>query len=338
MNLKSLPAFLFLSVFFIVSMNGCKKAPKGPSETRQVLGTTVTITVYDPGHTPDDLKKLFDEQFAFLADWDKRTLKPGPDNQVLHISSGAGVQSVTTDADVFQMLMKAIRLYDLSGKVFDIRYGPMLDAWGFDSHPHVPSQQQLDTLKAYVTDGGMFVAGNGILLAKEGMRFDVRQITQGYAFDLVAAHLAEKGIRTATIHSPYVWRMFGDPPDRRGFRVEFANPVTADSGWATLWAPVGGVAMAAGSIDRFTEDGKSYTSLLDPRTGMPSDKLLGAVVQSTDAATAQALAYAVFVHGSVDSLDSAGKEAVGGSVLIAGTSDHPEVNAQGSLLNRFETH
>lgn len=313
---------------------GCRKQASGPSDTRNVLGTKVTITIYDQGRTAEELKTLFDEQFALMADWEKRTLSTGADNQVRHISTGAGEQSVTADQDVFQMLMKAIRLYDNSGQVFDIRYGPMLDAWGFGGRPNVPSPQQLDTLKSYVAGGGMFVAGNGVLLAKPGMRFDVRELVEGYVFDLVAARLAEKGIRTATIHSPYVWRMMGEPPERRGFPVTFGNPVTGDSAWATIWAPVGGVAYAAVSKDRFETGGKAYHSLLDPRTGMPATKLLGAVVQAADAATAQAMAYAVLVHGTVDSLDQNGKNAVGGSVLIGGTTDSPQISASGSFADR----
>ena len=314
----------------------CQKKVTGPSETRSILGTTVTLTIYDPGHQPAELKKLFDEQFAFMADWEKRALKPGPDNQVQHISTGAGVQSVTTDQDVFQMLMKAIRLYDASGQVFDIRYGPMLDAWGFDNHPHVPSQAQLDTLKAYVVDGGMFVAGNGILLAKQGMRFDVRELVEGYVFDLVASRLAEKGIHSAAIHSPHVWRLMGDPPEQRGFRVSLGHPLTGDSAWAEVWAQAGGIAYAAANKDRFEANGKSYHSLLDPRNGMPASNVLGTVVQSADAATAQALAYAVFVHGTVDSLDKSGQVAVSGSALFSGSADHPQVNASGSLAHRVD--
>jgi FAD:protein FMN transferase len=319
----------------ILLAGGCQKRVSGLSDTRNVLGTKVTVTIYDPGLKPDVLKSLFDDQFAFMADWEKRTLSPGADNQVRHISTGAGVQSVTTDQDVFQMLMKAIRLYDNSGQVFDIRYGPMLDAWGFGSGPHVPSPQQLDTLRAYVAEGGMFVAGNGILLAKPGMRFDVRELVEGYVFDQVAARLAEKGIRTATVHSPYVWRMMGDPPERRGFSVTLGNPVTGDSAWATLYAPVGGVAYAAVSKDHFEANGKTYHSLLDPRTGMPANKVLGAVVQAADAATAQAMAYGVFVHGTVDSLDQNGKSAVGGSILFGGTKDRPQITASGSLAERI---
>lgn len=330
-------ALLALVVVLLVAA-GCKsrRATEYPSDTRKVFDVNVTVTIYDPGHTPADLKPIFDDAFAFLMQWDKRAYSPGKENQVSNISTGAGRESVPADSDVFGMLMKGIRLYDASGQAFDIRYGPIIDAWGFGGKPHVPSAQQLDTMNAYVTDGGMFVAGSGILLAKPGMRFDARELAPGYAFDMLAARLAQRGIRSASIHSPSVWRMMGDPPDKRGFEVTFGSPVSADSVWIKGWAPVGGIAYASPNKDRFESGGKTYHSFLDPRTGMPSSKALGAIVQAADAATSEALAYAVFVHGTPDSLDANGRQMVGGSVVIQGTLEKPAVKAGGSLAKTIE--
>ncbi len=336
MKFSKTALFVLTVILFVIA--GCKSKPatEYPLDTRKVFGTNVTVTIFDPGHTQADLKPLFDDAFAFLTQWDKRAYSPGKENQVLHISTGAGQESVPADSDVFGMLMKGSRLYDASGQTFDIRYGPMIDAWGFGAKAHVPSSQQLDTMKAYVTDGGMFVAGNGILLAKPGMRFETRELVPGYAFDMLAARLAQKGIRSATIHSPYVWRTMGDPPDKRGFEVTFGSPISADSAWVHGWVPVGGIACASPSKDRFEAGGKAYHSILDPRTGMPAYKALGAIVQAADAATAAALAYGAFVHGTLDSLDASGKQMVGGSAMIQGSTDKPAVKASGSLANKIE--
>ena len=338
MNLSKTIFCALIIAFGVLWTVGCKKkVPEAPSETRTVLGTEVTVTIYDQGHADAEVKAAFDDAFKLMADWEKKVLKPGAENQVAKISTGAGEQSVTTDADVFQLLMKAIRLYDTSGKVFDIRYGPMLDAWGFGAKPHVPAQAQLDTLKAYVSEGGMFVAGSGILLAKPGMRFDVREMAVGYAFDVAAGNLAQKGFKTTAISSPYVWRLTGEPPDTRGFPISLRHPVRGDSAWATAWVPAGGAAYAAVSKDRFESGGKSYHSLLDPRNGMPADKCLGSIVQTSDATSAQAMAYAAFVWGGTDSLDATGKQAVGGNAIMSGDAANPQVKATGSLAGKIET-
>jgi thiamine biosynthesis lipoprotein len=273
-------------LLFALSFGGCGKGgAKGLSETRDVLGTKVTISIFDQGMKAGDAKAIFDESFNMMADWQKKTLDPGDGNQVFGLSKGAGTQSIPVDPPVFEMLMKALRLYDQTGKIFDIRYGPMLDVWGFDTKPRVPAPAELDTAKKLVADGGMFIAGNSILLARKGMRFDVREITVGHAFDMVANKLAERGIRTASITSPRICRAIGDPPNKRGFEWKIENPTKAGQPWATVWASVGGTAYAPVSTGRFESGGKVYNALLDPRTGLPVADRAGAIVQAPDAAT-----------------------------------------------------
>ncbi len=333
-------AFVLLAIAVMaLVVTGCKmkKAPQYPQETRHVMGTDVTITVYDPGLTMATLKPTFDDLFKLMADWEKKVLLPGADNQIAKINASAGEKSVSSEPPVFDMLMSAIRLYDNSGKVFDIRYGPMLDAWGFDGTPRVPAPSELDTLKTLVESGGMFVAGNSILLARKGMKFDTREIALGTIFDITAAKLAERGIRSAVIASPRVCRTMGDPPDQRGFPMKISNPVQADAAWGELHIPVGGTAYASASIGRFAANGKNYHALLDPRSGLPADRCAGAIVQAPDAATAQALSYAVFVFGTTDSLDANGKKEIGGSIVI--TDDGGKFNHRdtGSLSGKFES-
>jgi FAD:protein FMN transferase len=338
-NLSKQIQILILIAIGILLVGGCaKKKISYPSETRKVLGTSVTISVLDATKSAQDYAPVFNDAFKLMADWEKKVLSHGPENMVYAISSGSGEQSITSEPQVFDLIMKALKLYDTGGKTFDIRYGPMLDAWGFDSKPHVPSQEALDTLKGYVTDGGMFVAGNSILLAKQGMRFDVRAFAEGYIFDLVAASLGEKGISNAVIHSPHTWRMIGTPPDKKGFEVTLGNPLRPDSAWATVWAPAGGLSLVSVGQDRFESGGKYYHSILDPRNGMPATKCYAAVVQASDAAMAQGLAYSVFVSGNTESLPSTGKTEVKGSVIVTEKGNSLQPVPQGSLqsfkLNR----
>jgi len=319
----------------VLAASSCRKVVT-PSETRDVMGTKVTITIYDEGLKPDQLKTIYDDAFKLMTELDRSALRPGVNNEVRAISKGAGVQSVPVGPDVFELLTKAFRLYDLSGKVFDIRYGPMLDLWGFDSKPRVPTQAELDSVKTLVGEGGMFVAGTSILLGKPGMRFDVREIAIGHALDAVATKLAQHGVHTAMIASPRVARTMGDPPDKRGFRFTLADSRSGENPWATAWVPVGGFAFADANVDRFELGGKGYCSLLDPRTGMPAATCIAAAVQTTDAATAQALAYSLFVLGGTKDFAPDGQKAVLGNVIVRGEPGKLQAEKSGSLAERFE--
>ncbi|MDD5087991.1 MAG: FAD:protein FMN transferase, partial [bacterium] len=173
-------------------------------------------------------------------------------------------------------------------------------------------------------------------LAKKGMRFDVRAIAIGAVFDQAAAKLAESGIRSAMISSPRVCRTMGDPPAPRGFEMTVGDPYDPAKAWATVRVPVGGIAYACAGVNRFSENGSWYHSLLDPRTGRPATRCAGAIVQAPTATTAQALAYGLFVFGTLDSLQKDGRTAVGGSVVIDNKNGTLTAAAAGSLAEKFE--
>jgi FAD:protein FMN transferase len=200
----------------------------------------------------------------------------------------------------------------------------------------VPSQAELDSMKALVADGGMFVAGNSILLARKGMRFDAREIAIGYIFDHVASQMAQKGLRTVTIYSPTLCRAMGDPPDPRGFKVQFANPLDATKPWATAWVPVGGTAYASLAATSFQAGGKTYSHMIDPRTGKPAETCVAAIVEAPDAATAQACAYSMFVLGGTDGFDKDGRQQISGYAVARNENGKLTVAKGGLLSTRLE--
>jgi thiamine biosynthesis lipoprotein len=331
--------FVLLSALLVLALSsGCKKqgAATYPSETRDLFGTKITVTIYDQLLKPAAAKAYFDEAFKFMAYWEGALVKPGPQNQVAMISKDAGTQSVPIEADVFTFLMKAMRVFDYGAQTYDIRYGPMLDAWNFGKSPRVPAKAEIDTLKGLVAEGGMFVAGSSILLAKPGMRFDVSEMAIGQALDAAATKLTELGVRSATLHSPYVWRGIGEAPDPTGFTVEFPDPANSQIAWAKVHVPAGAVAMKSASMGRFEAAGTTYHRLLDPRTGMPATRCAAAAVAASDAATAEAMAYSLFVTASVDSFSTDGKASIGGSLVLKSEGGKITHQNWGVLQKRFE--
>lgn len=333
--------FFFVSVLALVALvasTGCKKegAKEFPSQTRDYFGTKVTVTVYDQLLKPEAAKTYFDEAFKQIAYWEAALVKPGAQNQILGISKDAGTQSVPVESDVFNFLMKAMRLYDVTAQTYDIRYGPMLDAYKFGKSPRVPTSAELDTLKGLVGEGGMFVAGSSILLAKPAMRFDVSEMALGQAIDAAATKLTELGVRSALISAGTTWRAIGEAPDPVGFTLTIPDPLAPQNSWAKVHVPAGAVAMKSAAMDRFESGGKAYHRILDPRTGFPADKLAGAVVASSDAATAAALAYAMMVTGSIDSFSADGKAAVGGYIALKAAGGKVSYDNWGVLQKRFE--
>jgi hypothetical protein len=69
---------------------------------------------------------------------------------------------------------------------------------------------------------------------------------------------------------------------------------------------------------------------------MPAEKCVGTLVHADDAVTAQAMAYAVFVWGTADSLTADGQSAVSGGVVVHEEDGELDISASGSLAGRIE--
>jgi thiamine biosynthesis lipoprotein len=289
-------------ILTVAILAGCARKPKPISETRPLMGGEVTITVYDKDQTQESLKPAFDDAFQTMKELEAKILTPGPENELDKLAANAGGQSVPLSPQVFDLIMEALKLYDETDKVFDIRVKPMLDAYDFTTLPRVPTDAELDTLKHLVAEGGLFVAGKSILLSKKGMGFTLYEIGPGFILDQGAAALANKGVETATIQCGRLIRFKGEPPDKRGFPVSVVNPSDPEKPMGTVYLPAGGYAFVANDEEAFEKDGKKYHMLLDPRSGKPVNLCTAFAVADKDAAEAQALALSAFILGPTEGL------------------------------------
>ncbi|MBU1706751.1 FAD:protein FMN transferase [bacterium] len=293
---------VLMGAILLYGLNGCAPKSQPISETRQLLGTDLTITVYDKNQTKEALQSAFNETFNLAQDLEARILLDGPENELNKLTSEAGEQSVPLSTPIFDLVMEALKLYEQTDKVFDIRVKPILDAYGFDKEPRVPTPTELDTLQQLVTEGGMFVAGKSILLAKKGMGFTLYKIGPGYILDKAAERLTNQGIQSATVQTNFLMRTVGNAPDVKGFLCKVADPTGAAESLGNVFLPVGGYAMVTCNEGVFEKDGKKYHMLLDPRTGKPAELCTAFAVHAKSAAEAQALALSAFILGPTDGL------------------------------------
>ncbi len=294
-------AILLMTILFS-SLSGCAPKAKSISDSKPLLGTDLTITVFDKDQTKESLQPAFKGAFGMIQDIETRILRPGPENELDILAANAGDKSMPLSSSIFDLVMDALKLYDETHQVFDIRIKPMLDAYGFGANLRVPTDAELDTLKKLVSEGGMFVAGKSVLLAKPGMGFTLYKIGPGFALDQAAVDLTIKGVQSAVIKAGRIIRLKGDSSDPKGFPVEIKDPLNPEKSIGTAYLPSGGFAIVACDEGAFEKDGKKYHMLLDPRTGKPASLCTAFAVYAESAAKAQALALSAFILGPTDGL------------------------------------
>ena len=205
---------------------------------------------------------------------------------------------------------KAAEVNKASGGVFDITIAPLVNLWGFGFTSDQPEMdpKKIDSLLQYVGMDKIRIEGNQAVKDLPGVMLDMNAIAKGYAVDVVANFLKEKGCRNYLVNiggecmaqgvsdSGYVWRIgIERPADGATYGESFQAIVRLKNrGMAT-----------SGNYRRFHEiDGMKYAHTINVKTGYPvRHNLLSATIVADDCMTADAWATACMASGMEKSIE-----------------------------------
>ena len=221
----------------------------------------------------------------------------------LNATAANGWQKVTPD--LFELLMHARTIFELTGGAFDVATGSLVRCWGFlQRQGRTPSAEQL--LQARATAGMQLVeldrSTQRIRLSRPGVELNLGAIGKGWALDCVIDKLQREGVASVLVHggSSSV-RAIGiqgpDTPGRRGWRVGVRHPLRPGKRLATITLENMALGTSGSGTQFFIERGKKLGHILDPRSGRPVEGVLSATVVAPSAADADALSTALYTLG-----------------------------------------
>ncbi|MHC5005512.1 MAG: FAD:protein FMN transferase, partial [Planctomycetota bacterium] len=133
-------------------------------------------------------------------------------------------------------------------------------------------------------------------LSLAGMQLDLGGIGKGFAADAAAEVLVARGCPRHLVDVGGDLRAGAAPPRRRGWTVAL-QPSGPGRDAIVLWLENAAVA-ASGDTEQFLEiDGRRYSHIVDPRTGIGLTTRAKVTVVAPDATAADALASALSVLG-----------------------------------------
>lgn len=234
-----------------------------------------------------------------ISSWDANS-------QTSEINRNAGIKPVTVDAELFQLIERAIGISKLTDGAFDISYASMDRIWQFDgSMTEMPSEEEI---KASVSKVGfqniiLDKAKSTVFLKLEGMKIGFGAIGKGYAADKAKDLLISKGVPSGIINASGDMNTWGKQPNGKEWKVAITNPMDKNKVFALL--PItNGAVVTSGNYEKFVNfNGKRYTHIIDPRTGYPSSGIISVTVFAPKAELADALATSIFVMGKEAGLD-----------------------------------
>lgn len=327
-----LPRTLLPSFLLLISGLPALRAEEAYTFRRPAMGTVWTIKLYA------ESEKVADEAaaaaFARVEEINQALSDYLPDSALSRLSASAGQgKPVTVTGDLRAVLERSLDASRKSGGAFDLTVGPCVLLWRESRKTRrLPEPAALAAaLQSSGWESLTFDADAGAaLLKKPGMRLDAGGIAKGYAQDEAMKVLRERcGIQSALIDcgSPLV---SGRPPGRAGWNIALAK-VEPDEPETVL--QVENLCVdTSGDLHQAVEiDGRRYSHIIDPKTGLGLTASVQATVVAPSATDADWLATALCVMGPEQGMTFMARHYPKLQARIA------QRNSDGSLV-RAQTH
>lgn len=231
---------------------------------------------------------------GILSDYD-----PASELRRLCDTSGIGKATAVGD-ELWRVLNHAQAVSERSEGAFDVTVGPVVRLWRrARRREQLPPPERLESARKLV--GYQLVRlhpeAQAVELLKSGMRLDLGGIAKGYAIDEALDTLRKNGVPRALVDAGGDIRLGAPPPDRPGWLIGVAALEADAPPSRYLWLADRAIATSGDTWQHVEIEGKRYSHLVDPRTGIGLTDHSSLTVVAPDGITADALASAVSVLG-----------------------------------------
>lgn len=303
--------------------------PANLNETRLLMGTVVTVTVFtdDEATGRDAIGAAFDE----IARVDRLTSRYDPESALVRLNGDARrAGGVPIDPELLRLIARALEVSRASRGAFDPTVGPLMDLWPLTPDMTLPDP---DAVEAAVRRVGyervIADTGRGVITFPADAEIDLSAVAKGYAVGRAIAVLARLGVDAAVVDAGGDIGLLGAPPHAGKWQIGVKHP--RRDGILGVVTVGGGSIATSGDYQRYVViDGRRYHHILDPSTGYPAGGVMSVTITSKNATDADALATAVFVLGAergmklvealpgVEAVIVTGDEDVGGILVSSG--------------------
>ena len=269
------------------------------SATQRHMGTDVTIRLVAPDQAAADL--AFQAAFARVAVLEKVMSDYDAESEISRLAMQAPMKKpLAISSDLWRVLRRANEISQSSSGAFDVSVGAFTRLWRrARRQKELPSRERLQQARETVGYQDIVLGAKQptIQLQQAGVRLDLGGIGKGFAADAALVQLRRMGIPSALVDAGGDLAIGAAPPGKKGWRIGVA-PLKAD-GPPSQFLQLSNCGIAtSGDAWQFVEiEGRRYSHILDPRTGIGLTTRSSVTVIAADATAADGLASAVSVLG-----------------------------------------
>lgn len=234
---------------------------------RPLMGTLFKIITY--AKDPKEGFIAMEEALDLAEDFGNRATDYDPNSELNRITKAEPGVPVSVSKELFDVLLLGKKLAKETNGIFDPTFGPLTHLWReTQKTKKIPSDEEIKTARSRC--GIEFLIFDEkkqtITVKRNDLQLDLGGIAKGFAADLIFDDLLKRGFSQTLVAAAGDLRMGDAPPGKEGWSIGLRtfrlNP--------TKSLPLENCAVSTSGdlFQRITTGGKTYSHLIDLRTGL----------------------------------------------------------------------
>ncbi|MFH1834778.1 MAG: FAD:protein FMN transferase [Methanobacteriota archaeon] len=293
---------IFIPIIVLLLASGCVLNPQSSeySETRNLIGTFITVTVYSQDE--NSALKAINSSFERMSELGDELSHYSKTNQVFQLNSIGFGNLIPVSSDLGIVINKSLQYSELSDGAFDVTVQPLVNLWSrVGSNGSYPKEFEVELLRGFVDYRNLEFNGSHAWFKKYNMSVTFGGIAKGYIVDQGLEVLRSMNVSHALINAGGDIGVYGGKPGGGGWSLALQNP-RDKSDYITVIEISDGAVATSGDYERYYTEDKKVHHIIDPRTGYSATELISATIIAPTATDADALSTAVFVLGPEEGL------------------------------------
>ncbi|MCK5162071.1 MAG: FAD:protein FMN transferase [Desulfobacula sp.] len=211
-------------------------------------------------------------------------------------------KTVNISSDFFSILLTAKKLYQLTDGSWDGTVKPLVDLWGFGTQKKSKKIPELAEITLALSKTGfnhINIKGKQSICKKKAVTLDLGSIAKGYGVDAISKLFISSGIHDVLVEIGGELYASGKNKKGKYWSVGISNPdklyINQDL-YKIIRLTNQAIATSGNYRNFFEMDGKTFSHIINPKTGFPTDnQIVSASVISRDCTFADGLATALMV-------------------------------------------
>jgi FAD:protein FMN transferase len=237
------------------------------TERFNAMGSPCSLSLYCESATQFD--EIMQKIVAHVQQLEARYSRYLPNSLISQINANAGSElAFDLDDTTWQLICYAQTAFEISEGLFDITTGVLGKYWDFRL-AQLPDPAVIQEKLSLIGWSKIQLRRQGFRLPLDGMELDFGGIVKEFCADTIVTLVKANGFHAGLIDMGGDISIVGPHLDGRPWRVAVSNPKDPTQAIAHIPLITGGLASSGDYARAFTVNGKRYSHIINPFTGLP---------------------------------------------------------------------